>query len=916
MKQPKFKHLGENGFPHAQNIDVYKYENNIDYERFNYDQMKLTICSVPWDMGEAHIGNRTIDGVGNVVYFESKNARDNWFNSIPDTDCYRWTTKFKELHSDNSVTVPLPFDVVAEYNYVFVEYSMFANDNSLLEYETNAGVRKWCYFIRNVEFVAPNTSRLEIMPDNWQTFIYDFNLTGMILERGHAPMFAMQTDEYLKNPLQNCSYLLTEDVNFGELQKVTHTATTPLNSENMKACIVTSADILGDWSDNVPAPTINLIGGVPAPQIFCCDAGMLHYTLTTLTNERPQFKQTIQAIFFISSDFLSLGQTFTIGNHTCYIVNSKPTQTNKSLYSFSKSDWGYSENYKNLAKLYTYPYSALEVVDEEGDATLIKIEDTNANLSIDVVANLVFPALNLQSVIKGVGGGNEVSVRFRNATEKSFKTTGCWYKLVKDWKIPTFSVFIDAYSDYLVNNRVLLDQRKTDAEVAKRIAYRNANNAKTISYRSAETGKTNQQTEATSVRDNSNRSASTSKTNSDAQATTARENAYTVASASRNCEYAGANNTVDNASAQTACNETNLTKGVEASVSDCNLSNSLAQALQAWDAGYTRNTTNAENDASIQSAAVSAAGSVVGGAVGGAISGASAGPVGAIAGALGGLVSGGISAATTGATTAIATNLATTQAELVIGNSQDKTTATTNNNNERTATANNAKIGQKDATNVMITTSAANTASTQKGNADTTYSATTSVASNTESMQKGCNANTYNTDISNATNIYDTSITTSNNTYDSSVKNADDSYNTAIANADDIYNNALAKIESDKKQAKLKAPIEYGSTANCSTATTKPQALYTNVITQSAGAIKQAGDEFLRYGYTLDAQWEFDGNWNVGKHFTYWKLRDYWVKANNFQDYYQDALRFFLMGGVTVWRKPEDIGSVSIYDNY
>ncbi len=916
MKQPNFKHLGEKGFPHAQNVDVYKYENNIDYERFNYDQMKLTICSVPWDMGEAHIGNRTIDGVGNVVYFENKNARDKWFNSISDSDCFRWTTKFKELHSDNSVTVPLPFDIVAKYNYVFVEYTMFANDDSLLEYESSTGVRKWCYFIRNAEFVAPNTSRLEIMPDNWQTFIYDFDLTGMILERGHAPMFAMQTDEYLKNPLQNCSYLLTEDVNFGELQKVTHTATTPLNSQNMKACIVTSGNILGDWSDNVPAPAINLISGVPAPQIFCCNTENLYNVLNTLNKDKPQFKQTIKAIFFISSDFLTLGQSFSIGDYACNIINNNTSQINKSLYKFNKSDWGYSDKYKNLAKLYTFPYSALEVTDENGDSTLIKIEGTNANLSIDVVANLVFPALNLQSVIKGVGGNSEVSVKFSNVSEKTFKTSGRWYNLVKDWEIPTFSVFLDAYNDYLVNNKFNLAQRKTDAEVAKRIAYRNASNAKTVSYRSAETGKSNQQTEATSVKDNSNRSASTSKSNSDSQATTARENAYTVASASKSCEYAGANNTIDNASAQTTCNETNLTKGVEASVSDCNLSNSLAQALQGWDAGYTRNTTNAENDASIQTAAVSAAGSVVGGAVSGAISGSSAGAVGAVAGAIGGLVSGGISAATTGATTAIATNLATTQAELVIGNSQDKTTATINNNNERTATSNNAKIGQKDATNIMITTSASNTASTQKGNADTTYNATTSTASNTESMQKSCNSNSYDTDINNATNIYNTSITTSNNTYNTSIKNADDTYSTAIANADDVYNNSLAKIESDKKQAKLKAPIEYGSTSNCNSATTKPQALYANVVTQSAGAIKQAGDEFLRYGYALDAQWEFDGNWNVGKHFTYWKLRDYWVKANNFQDYYQDALRFFLMGGVTVWRKPEDIGSVSIYDNY
>ena len=57
------------------------------------------------------------------------------------------------------------------------------------------------------------------------------------------------------------------------------------------------------------------------------------------------------------------------------------------------------------------------------------------------------------------------------------------------------------------------------------------------------------------------------------------------------------------------------------------------------------------------------------------------------------------------------------------------------------------------------------------------------------------------------------------------------------------------------------------------------------------------------------------GNWNIGKKFTYWKLKDFWVSNLNVPDMYMDSLRFFLFGGVTVWRNPADIGKVSIYDN-
>ena len=88
-----------------------------------------------------------------------------------------------------------------------------------------------------------------------------------------------------------------------------------------------------------------------------------------------------------------------------------------------------------------------------------------------------------------------------------------------------------------------------------------------------------------------------------------------------------------------------------------------------------------------------------------------------------------------------------------------------------------------------------------------------------------------------------------------------------------------------------------------------------NVVTQALGAIARAGDEFLRYGYFYNRQWDFDGDWNIGRYFTYWKLSDFWVRGLNVPDMYVDKLRFFLYGGVTVWRRPEDIGNVSIYDN-
>ena len=95
---PDFPHMDSSQeFPHARNVNVYKFDNEFDYSRYDYDQMKITVCTVPWDMGEAHIGARTISGIGNVVYFGSKANRDAWFAAIPNNECFRFETKYKKL---------------------------------------------------------------------------------------------------------------------------------------------------------------------------------------------------------------------------------------------------------------------------------------------------------------------------------------------------------------------------------------------------------------------------------------------------------------------------------------------------------------------------------------------------------------------------------------------------------------------------------------------------------------------------------------------------------------------------------------------------------------------------------------------------------------------------------------------------
>lgn len=854
---PNYNYLPNNksDFPHIENVNTYKYDNDFDYGRFDYDQMRLQVCTVPWDMGEAHIGNRTISGIGNVVYFGDKAARDAWFAAIPDNECYRFTTKFKELHRDGFIDVPIPYDMCAKHNYLVVHYEKFANEDSPVMFEGNDGLVDWFWFIREVEFLAPNTTRLHILDDAWCTWVYDVTVKGMILERGHAPMFAVDADTYLANPLNHNQNLLTEDVNYGEADVCKHIDALALNAGDMWACIATTANPQGTWGTKtgntwkVPARPYNVHDGVPSVYVFGIEVTVLDDFLNTVNSTVPQFAQTVQGIFFASKDLVSAtGNPFTFAGVTCHLLAGG--RKTFDFVNLEKSQFGYRNEYANIAKLYTSPYAHIEVTDENGDVDVIKIENTDGEIDVYAIMSLAYPFVNIDAHLMGVDGNKRASVTYRNISARTFSIEGRWYETLRSWNVPTFAIIQEAS----VNN-----------DYATHFDRAQAVNDYTTAYNNAEASANAQFADR-------NASAGTVKTNDDRSA-----------QADKTCADANADTLVSNTALQTTANTSITTRSNQAAVSDTTLSNALSQGLQAWEAGYARDTVNNEVNAEYASAAIGAAGGVANSAISGAMSGAGAGPAGAIAGAVGGLITGAISGATSVAQTAVAANLKSTQAEATVTLSQNKVTATSNNNTSRTNTQNSANTDNTTTSNTASTGMSANSAATEKANATTQKTAR--------------NANAIDT-------------------RDTEVANATRDKNTAIANAGRDRTNAQNAIANDVAQAALNEPMQYGAFAAGESAATRPIGLFAHIVTQSASAIASAGDEFLRYGYMLDRQWSFNGDWNVGKYFTYWKLKDFWVSNLNVPDMYMDRLRFFLFGGVTVWRKPEDIGHVTVYENF
>lgn len=773
-----FPKLNDSQFPNIDNVNVYKYRNEFDYSRFDAMQMHLQICTVPWDMGEAHIGNRTISGIGNVVHFGTKAKRDAWFDAILDKDCYRFDSKYKSLHRDNEIVVPVPFDECSKHNYLVVDYAQFANDDSPVVYEAGTGLMKWFWFIREVEFLAPNSTRLHLLPDAWQTFIYDVDIPSMMLERGHAPMLQVDADDYLSNPLANSRYLLADDVTFGEAADIAqHESEFLINGSNIYAVIVCSgnpkAATWGDYPNDAFTPASpHVFEGVSGYYAFAVKGSDFETFISEVNSKNPNLIQTIKCVFFIDGNLITLNTTaWKVNGDSTYTISCRDvSQLRKvnDLYTLSKSDFGFPSEYANIAKLYTYPYSVMELYDSDGSITQVRIENTTGKLQVETAANLCFPWIRLDGHVLGVGKAPAKTLSFANLSGKSLGAGGNWLDLLHTWNIPTFGVVQSSYDHDGYTN--LYNRKQAEIEYT---------------------------------------------------------NDYNSAVASADNDVANmALNTANNTAITTLAN----TKAADDADQNILYNNGINAAANQYIFGQAIIQASVEQ----QNANLTSQQGIINGFLSGNIGSA-----------ISGLVNSGYTQA--GAALSIAAN--STQTGMTMGYNGQVNGAVNNNISTLLGYATQLESDKTTAINTMLTAQTTNSANTAKANAGRTKS---------------------------------------------SAQNA---------------------VMNGRSTAGVAAPLEFGEFANGQHVTTRPQGMYCVVKTQTPSAIAQAGDYMLRYGISYNGNWAFDGDWTPARKFTYWKLQDFWVKGLNIPDMYMDRLRFFLFGGVTVWKVPEDIGNTTIYQN-
>ena len=829
----------------------------------------ITLLSVPWGIYDAETQT-------DVPGFDTTVERDSWFNN------YIYTHNNNESHVldtyvryqiKGSVDLPFTFDYAARYNYMIVDYP-----DAPVQYGTE-GLRRWFFHITAIDYDSPSCTRVSITPDWWTTCAPLMTINHMILERGHAPVALSNVDKYLKDPVNNSDYLLSPDVDFGGAERVAAAKNFVFNDGVIYAVVCTRGiDLTGNFADYGMSATaqVTFTDGQLTSWQCAVKASDLDKFLKAMHSQAPQACENIEAVFLAGEKLINLGSKVSIFGVDAWLGLSG--KHSSYTFALNKGDFGFDSKIADLAKLYTAPYSHIEVSDEKGQITRVNVEElSGAGVVVDYAFNAAFPWLKLSANVANMGGAAQ-TINFSNVTAHDISAGGRWYQTLRSWDVPCFKVCQVASETYDYQQHYNVEQQKKNAETT----YTNSVNSIDTSYNNSvasnNTAYNNAINNADANYTNSINNNATAQTNANNNAVLASAN--NAATAATNAILVAESNAKSEAAKDKANNK------IESDASaDQNFSSASYQADQAGlgVAATNNQTTFAVSAMQVMSSALT-----------GATTGAAIGSIpGAVTGAAAGLA-------------LPALNFATTQASNAVSQS------------------NNHDLWQASLNSIDTKKQTAQTYADEVNTLSTTL-ATTTLAYQTDLQNKLTENNTNNitTNAANTKATADgiaslnktTAETTAKRTLDTGNSNAERSKFTNTGNAQRTRSNALAAVQAGIDNAGMQAANTFGIEQAGEYSSTRPQVLSVNVVTESKNAIAQAATQFKRWGYTLNQAFNFE-TWGLMKHFTFWQVSDVWATGpGSAPEEGQDAVRNMLYSGVTCWKNPAEIGTVSIYDN-
>lgn len=345
--------------------NVYEYQNQFDYSVWT-PNTEITCATVPWD-----------SSYRDIVRFDSNELRDEYFDVVKQYGYSFNLNGMVYLRYGEPVRVNAPFSMINQCNYLIVRNPI----QPVPDTASGFGVPKrkpdvFYYFIKDVTYIAPNTTQLNVQLDVWQTY-YDRLSFGMCyINKGHIGIANENSTQYnLRDYLTD-----TEGLNIGDEYDVTYQWFFNFQDETPYIVIMSNTNLEDDYGSvsnpKLRTSTGDINDGMPS--------GSRSYALTAdnfiefMRNiaDYPWVSQGITMITVVPRIFCQVSpSTTTIAGVQANRLAPNPDADATTFEIYNIFDnYDIPDRYKHLYKFYTAPYSFIEMTGLNGGEIVLKNE--------------------------------------------------------------------------------------------------------------------------------------------------------------------------------------------------------------------------------------------------------------------------------------------------------------------------------------------------------------------------------------------------------------------------------------------------------------------------------------------------------------------------------------------------------------
>jgi phage tail protein X len=334
---------------------------------------RIDLVNVQWD-----------NNYRDVVRFADKDALNTFIDGKAGSGITIENLTYAKPGED--VYLGIPYNRVNRYNYLRAS-------NPLMPIEGDIQ-KDFFYFILDVEYITPTTTRLRLQLDVWQTYIYDVEIGNCYVERGHIGIanqnqFRNFGRSYLTNP---------EGLDYGSDLRVIYKwedKIMALAGTSTDILVVSTVDLLADPgtpnAPNLVSAKGGLFAGMPSgASVYVFESSTSFRGWLSAMQTKPWVTQGIVSATIIPNPSRYGLEPAYQANTPVELPNHNPvphTVNHLSNWRDFAKTW-IPERYRHLLKFLTSPYCIIELSMLTGNAIAIKPELwNNPDLEIqDIIA--------------------------------------------------------------------------------------------------------------------------------------------------------------------------------------------------------------------------------------------------------------------------------------------------------------------------------------------------------------------------------------------------------------------------------------------------------------------------------------------------------------------------------------------------